>query len=112
MKLGQILGSISPVFGMASGQGMFGKLPPMSPMMGLLSMLGGHGFLGQGGEGENDVTGLQGAGADFLQRGGMGGQPGQQSMNFLGSLSNPQNMRMGGPPGLTQLTGLGQGMRY
>jgi hypothetical protein len=47
LGLGDILGSISPVFGMASGKGMFGKLPlqqlGQSGVGGLLGMLLSHG---------------------------------------------------------------------
>jgi len=32
-KLDKILGSISPVYGMASGEGMFGNLRKISPLM-------------------------------------------------------------------------------
>jgi hypothetical protein len=47
LGLGDILGSISPAFGMASGKGMFGKLPlqqlGQSGVGGILGMLLSHG---------------------------------------------------------------------
>lgn len=52
MSLGKILGSISPAFGMLSGQGMFGHMPLQQMgqmgMGGILGMLLSHGGDGGG----------------------------------------------------------------
>lgn len=54
MGLGDILGSISPAFGMGSGKGLFGKLPlnaiGQSGLGGILGMLLSHGSHGGGEE--------------------------------------------------------------
>lgn len=47
LSLGKILGSISPVFGMATGKGLFGHLPlGQSGLGGIMGMLMSHGSHG------------------------------------------------------------------
>jgi hypothetical protein len=63
MKLGHILGSISPAFGMLSGHGLFGNkdfLGSMSPLYGMLSGHGLFGDMGGGGLGGFGGMGLMG----------------------------------------------------
>ncbi len=61
MKLGNILGSISPAFGMASGNGLFGNSEVMGSISPLYGMASGDGMFGDmGGMGM-----LGGAGGNF-----------------------------------------------
>lgn len=47
MKLGGILGSISPLYGIASGQGVFGNKGVMGSISPLYGMASGKGLFGQ-----------------------------------------------------------------
>lgn len=64
MKIGKILGSISPAFGLLSGQGMFGShmaqgmMGSMSPLFGMLSGKGMFGGDADAGDGDMGINGL------------------------------------------------------
>lgn len=57
MSFGGVLGTISPAFGIASGQGLGQYLPMASPLGAIAGLGGGH---GQGGPPGGDTTGAGG----------------------------------------------------
>lgn len=93
MNLGSILGSLSPGFGMLSGQGLGKFLPFLSPAFGLSKLLGGHGGGGGGQEQPDPSGGMAGPGG----LAGPMGAPGLDISQFAQQMGGRQPQPMGNP---------------